>query len=399
MTKKKTPRKSAATKKTAPKKKQVSSKSKPAQTRAGSRKKTSSSNAPKTKKTTSVKKSSSSKSTANANKTGARSSAAKKTAAKTKKTVAAGKKPGAGKKKAAATKKKPAAAKKKAAATKGKAPASAKKTASKQTNTIVTGSTGTPKSPKEKKPAGEKSTASRGLASKSRPIAFSLDEARHIARTRASDSVRSVSAPKKQSSDTPASSAKKGEKPQEPKPAARVLGAASLAEILGRTPGTSTSPVESLKKEVPKKLHRYLELLQGLREHVLSELDLHTKDTLKRSSKEDSGNLSGYGQHMADAGTDSFDRDFALSLVSTEQEALSEIEAAIERIHKGTYGVCEITGKPISKERLLAVPFARYSIEGQVEYEKTKRHPSQRGGAYLDSGSDGGDFLTDDSEE
>ena len=396
MTKKKTPRKSAATKKTAPKKKQVSSKSKPAQTRAGSRKKTSSSNAPKTKKTTSVKKSSSSKSTANANKTGARSSAAKKTAA-------AGKKPGAGKKKAAATKKKPATAKKKAArkaaATKGKAPASAKKTASKQTNTKVTGSAGKPKSPKEKKPAGEKSTASRGLASKSRPIAFSLDEARHIARTRASDSVRSVSAPKKQSSDTPASPAKKGEKPQEPKPAARVLGAASLAEILGRTPGTSTSPVESLKKEVPKKLHRYLELLQGLREHVLSELDLHTKDTLKRSSKEDSGNLSGYGQHMADAGTVSFDRDFALSLVSTEQEALSEIEAAIERIHKGTYGVCEITGKPISKERLLAVPFARYSIEGQVEYEKTKRHPSQRGGAYLDSGSDGGDFLTDDSEE
>ncbi len=376
MTKKKTPRKSAANKKTAPKKKHVSSTPKPAPARAGGRKKTSSSNAPKTKKTTSVKKSSSSKSTANAKKSGAKSSTAKTTAVKAKKTVAA---------------------KKKLAATKAKKPASAKKTTSKQANAKVTGSTGTSKSPKEQKASGEKSIPTRGLAAKSRPIAFSLDEARHVARTRASDSARD--APKKQTHNAPASSAKKEEKPQEPKPAARVLGAASLADILGRTPGTSASPVESLKKDVPKKHHRYLELLQDLREHVLSELDLHTKDTLKRSSKEDSGNLSGYGQHMADAGTDSFDRDFALSLVSTEQEALSEIEAAIERIHKGTYGVCEITGKPIAKERLLAVPFARYSIEGQVEYEKTKRHPSQRGGAYLDSGSDGGDFLTDDSEE
>ena len=390
MTKEKTLRKGPATKKAAPEKKHVSSKSKPARARTGSRKKTSSSTAQKTKKTTSVKKSSSSKSTANAKKTGTKSGAGKKTAAKAKKTVAAEKKAGTGKKKAPAAKKIPAATTK-------SAPASAKKTTSKQTRAKVIGSTGTAKSPKDNKTSGEKSTASRRLVAKSRPIAFSLDEARHIARTRASASARK--APKTQAPNTPAAKAKKGEMPQETKPTARVLGAASLADILGRTPGTSTNPVENLKKEVPKKHHRYLELLKDLREHVLSELDLHTKDTLKRSSKEDSGNLSGYGQHMADAGTDSFDRDFALSLVSTEQEALSEIEAAIERIHKGTYGVCEITGKPIAKERLLAVPFARYSIEGQVEYEKTKRRPSQRGGAYLDSGSDGGDFLTEDSEE
>ena len=49
---------------------------------------------------------------------------------------------------------------------------------------------------------------------------------------------------------------------------------------------------------------------------------------------------------MADAGTDTFDRDFALSLVSSEQEALSEIEAAIKRIHDGTYGICESPASP-----------------------------------------------------
>ena len=81
--------------------------------------------------------------------------------------------------------------------------------------------------------------------------------------------------------------------------------------------------------------------------------------------RRDAGDLSAYGQHMADAGTDTFDRDFALSMVASEQEALSEIDAAIKRIHDGTYGVCEITQKPIDKERLLAVPFTRYSAEAQ----------------------------------
>ncbi len=378
MTTKKTPRKGATTKKAAAKKK-TSSKTKSAASHKGTAKGTSSAKtpktkksspakAPKTKKTASVKKPTSSNSAANKKKTGAKKKSAStgKKAAVSKKTVSA------------ATKKKVASEEKGEPATKASPP---------------------------KKSSREKGSTQRVPATKPRPIAFSLEEARKIAQNR---SKTASEAPPKRAADEPASKraaaesqpgSKKTADSHEPKPAARVLGAASLADILGRNPNASSNPLEEQKKEVPKKHQRYFSMLQELREHVLSELDLHTKDTLKRSAKEDSGNLSGYGQHMADDGTDSFDRDFALSLVSTEQEALSEIEAAIERIHKGTYGVCEITGKPIAKERLMAVPFARYSIEGQVEFEKTQRRPSQRGGAYLDSGSDGGEFLTEDPDE
>jgi RNA polymerase-binding transcription factor DksA len=118
---------------------------------------------------------------------------------------------------------------------------------------------------------------------------------------------------------------------------------------------------------------------------------------LRKSAKDDSGDLSGYGQHMADAGTDTFDRDFALSLVSSEQEALSEIDAAIKRIHAGTYGICEITQKPISKDRLLAVPFTRHSAEAQKGLERNRYRARTAGGLFGELGEEGGKITDDDS--
>jgi RNA polymerase-binding transcription factor DksA len=92
---------------------------------------------------------------------------------------------------------------------------------------------------------------------------------------------------------------------------------------------------------------------------------------------------------MADAGTDTFDRDFALSLVSNEQEALTEIELAIKRIKDGTYGICEITAKPIAKERLSAVPFTRYSAEAQKDIERNRMRKSSSAGLFGELGEDG----------
>lgn len=234
-----------------------------------------------------------------------------------------------------------------------------------------------------------------------RPIAFTLDEALEIAKT------KSTAKGKQQKGKTVA------DQPKEQKPAAaagkkevsedvpqenRVLGAASVADILGYNPNAKRKKPAG-EEGVPTKFARYYKLLVELREHVLSGLDMHTKETLKRSAKDDTGDLSAYSQHMADAGTDTFDRDFALSLVSSEQDALYEIEDAIKRIRNGTYGVCEITGKPINKERLLAVPFAKFSVEGQVEYERTHRRSAYRGGAFGDSGDDSVQFLEDEVEE
>ena len=142
--------------------------------------------------------------------------------------------------------------------------------------------------------------------------------------------------------------------------------------------------------EVPEKFKRYHRLLLELRKHLTAGIELHSEETLKRSSKDDAGDLSSYGQHMADAGTDTFDRDFALSLVSSEQEALTEIDAAIKRIHDGTYGVCEITQKPIAKERLLAVPFTRYSAEAQKELERNRHRARTQAGLFGEMGEEGG---------
>ncbi len=182
-----------------------------------------------------------------------------------------------------------------------------------------------------------------------------------------------------------------------PKPQQQRLGAVSAADILGFSIDTPEIRVEKYDEEkVPKKWLSYYRQLIDLRDHVLNGLNYHTQETLHRSSKDDSGDLSSYGQHMADAGTETFDRDFALSLVSSEKEALHEIEKAIERILDGTYGVCKVTGKPIAKERLKAVPFTRFSVEGQIEFERTQKRTIQRGGAFAETVDESAAFTSED---
>ncbi|HKB90411.1 MAG TPA: TraR/DksA C4-type zinc finger protein [Opitutaceae bacterium] len=228
-----------------------------------------------------------------------------------------------------------------------------------------------------------------------KPIAFSLDEVRAIAKTNTKDTPVTSTATAKAKAGAAATKAAD----IKPHKVAHIK-AASLADILGFNPNKGKKPLEVAEDEIPEKYKRYYKLLIELRDHVLGALDQHTEETLKRSSKEDSGDLSSYGQHMADAGTDTFDRDFALSVVSSEQEALSEIEAAIKRIRDNTYGICEITGKPIAKERLLAVPFTRYSTEAQKEMERNNHRSVQRGGIFGDgTGEEGGKMMEEDSSD
>jgi RNA polymerase-binding protein DksA len=91
---------------------------------------------------------------------------------------------------------------------------------------------------------------------------------------------------------------------------------------------------------------------------------------LAEAAREDT---PGYSLHMADAATDSFDRDLTLGLASFEQEGLYEVDAALKRIDDGAYGICESTGRPISWERLAAVPCARFCVEAEKQLEKNVR--------------------------
>jgi len=95
------------------------------------------------------------------------------------------------------------------------------------------------------------------------------------------------------------------------------------------------------------------------------------QDTLR--SRAEGSEASAFGMHQADAGSDAYDRDFALSLLSQEQDALYEIDQALKRIEVGTYGICEMSGKPIPRARLEAIPFARFTVQCQSQLEKQNK--------------------------
>jgi DnaK suppressor protein len=115
-------------------------------------------------------------------------------------------------------------------------------------------------------------------------------------------------------------------------------------------------------------LERQKERLLQLRDSMLDSMMGVAKDNLR--TRAEGSEASAFGMHQADAGSDAYDRDFALSLLSQEQDALYEIEEALKRIDLGAYGVCEMSGKPINHARLEALPFARYTVECQSQIEK-----------------------------
>jgi DnaK suppressor protein len=113
------------------------------------------------------------------------------------------------------------------------------------------------------------------------------------------------------------------------------------------------------------------EKLLQLRDAMVDSMAGVAQDTLR--SRAEGSEASAFGMHQADAGSDAYDRDFALSLLSQEQDALYEIDQALKRIELGSYGICEMSSKPIPRARLEAIPFARFTVECQSQLEKQNR--------------------------
>lgn len=163
-----------------------------------------------------------------------------------------------------------------------------------------------------------------------------------------------------------------------PKSAPRKVGAVSLDELFGYNPFAKNS-VSAEEKLIPAKWSKYYKKLVALKSAIQKDIDEHSQTAFSRESKEDTGEISAsYSQHTADIDNEAFTRDCALSLLASKQQELAEINIAIERMKKGTYGICEITGKPIPAERLRDVPFTRYSLEGKLEAEKQRAAAARR---------------------
>jgi DnaK suppressor protein len=176
---------------------------------------------------------------------------------------------------------------------------------------------------------------------------------------------------------------------------AKTVGAATAASILGGAakPASKGKKSAELNGEISVKPEwaKYYQHLLELRERLLNQMS--------GLAKESAEEMASYSLHMADSGTDNFDRDFALSLLSSDQDAIYEIEEALKRIEKGTYGICELTGKAIPKARLDAIPWTRFTVEAQGQLEREGALRQRKLGQLGTVDSAGGVEVVEEEEE
>jgi RNA polymerase-binding transcription factor DksA len=135
--------------------------------------------------------------------------------------------------------------------------------------------------------------------------------------------------------------------------------------------------------------------LLDLRDELVDSMSGMTRDTIRNAPE--GSEASGSGQHQGDAGSDAYDRDFALSVLAKEQDALYEIEEALVRIRKGLYGICELSNRKIPQARLEAIPFARLTVECQAQWEK--EFGKRRFRPSNEVGFSGGKYADDEDSE
>jgi RNA polymerase-binding transcription factor DksA len=170
--------------------------------------------------------------------------------------------------------------------------------------------------------------------------------------------------------------------PKESKPAKETKTSASKEAATKKAPVRETltaeekARVKKLKEtlallkadpEWPKFLQEQKEALMNLRDEMLPNMQNVTRDHLRSGASNVS---SSSGQHIGDAGSEAEVRDLTIRLLDKDREQLFEIDAALERIRRGTYGICEISLDPIPKKRLQVRPFCRLTVKCQEEYEK-----------------------------
>jgi DnaK suppressor protein len=135
--------------------------------------------------------------------------------------------------------------------------------------------------------------------------------------------------------------------------------------------------VAGFKKAIVKKnrmaakdLKYFKKSLLAIKEDITDQLKHIYEDTLKKSQKEASGDISGYTLHMADVATDTYDREFSLGLASNDQEVLYDIADALKKIEDKSFGFCEQCNKPISKTRLKVIPYTRTCLKCKESSER-----------------------------
>lgn len=179
--------------------------------------------------------------------------------------------------------------------------------------------------------------------------------------------------------------------PAPPAPARPPFVPPKAAPSAGTEPAASGSNGSHSPAFIQKQRQRLLDL----RDELVDAMSGMTRDTIRNAPE--GSEASGSGQHQGDAGSDAYDRDFALSVLAKEQDALYEIEQALQRIKKGNYGICEMSSRKIPQARLEAIPFARLTVECQAQWEK--EYGKRRFRPSNEVGFSGGKYAEDEDSE
>lgn len=130
---------------------------------------------------------------------------------------------------------------------------------------------------------------------------------------------------------------------------------------------TNGRPRKNLAGLTPRELEGFRDKILAKRREIVGDMSSMEREALRSGS---GSNLSNLPLHMADMGTDNYEQEFTLGLMEKDRKLLRDLNDGLAKIQNGTYGICEGTGKPISKARLEAQPWARYSIEYARKLER-----------------------------
>lgn len=121
-----------------------------------------------------------------------------------------------------------------------------------------------------------------------------------------------------------------------------------------------------------KKLEHFKKLLLKLKEDFVRDIN-NISQSPNGGVGNESRDVSGHVQHMADVATDLYDREFSMGLASNEREVLSKVNLALKKIEDKTYGICNECDKGISEARLKAIPYTETCLKCQERIEAEKR--------------------------
>lgn len=176
----------------------------------------------------------------------------------------------------------------------------------------------------------------------------------------------------------------------------KAVSSATAALILGFSLGKgkakdriNSSESLPMRPKIKPEWEKYYQRLVDLRGRLSQQMSGLAKESAQQ--------MAGYSLHMADSGTDNYDRDFALGMLSSDQDSIHEIDEALKRIENDTYGICEWTQKPIPKARLNAIPWTRFTVEAQAQLERDGMLRNKRLGNIGSVGSSGISEIEDDS--